>query len=168
LLILSGGVSAGVLDLVPSVLEELGVKQVFHKVNLKPGKPLWFGTFTASNGTVKPVFGLPGNPVRTLVCFELFVWPALGNLFGCTGEYRIAQLTAKLATPFEHRGDRPTYWPARTTRDPELRWGEDSVEPLKWQGSGDLRTIADADCLICFPAGDRRYAACDAVNVRLL
>ena len=72
-LILSGGVSAGVLDLVPSVLAELGVKQVFHKVNLKPGKPLWFGTFTASDGTVKPVFGLPGNPVSTLVCFELFV-----------------------------------------------------------------------------------------------
>src|SRR6185369_9274148 len=54
-LLISGGVSAGVLDLVPSVLAGLGVEQVFHKVNLKPGKPLWFGTFTAPDGAVKPV-----------------------------------------------------------------------------------------------------------------
>ncbi len=72
-LVLSGGVSAGVLDLVPQVLQELGVEQVFHKVDLKPGKPLWFGV-NADTQTL--VFGLPGNPVSSLVCCELFVRPA--------------------------------------------------------------------------------------------
>ena len=61
-LVLSGGVSAGVLDLVPQVLAELGVRQVFHKVNLKPGKPLWFGVHPRSAGVSTLVFGLPGNP----------------------------------------------------------------------------------------------------------
>ncbi len=72
-LVVSGGVSAGVLDLVPGVLAELGVEQVFHNVNIKPGMPLWFG---ASPGQpAKLVFGLPGNPVSSYVCFELFVRP---------------------------------------------------------------------------------------------
>ena len=111
-LILSGGVSAGVLDLVPRVLAEAGVEQVFHKVNLKPGKPLWFGAkenaeFGMRNAESQErdrdlcqpgetphsefriphsatlVFGLPGNPVSTLVCFKLFVRPALLKMTGC-------------------------------------------------------------------------------------
>jgi molybdopterin molybdotransferase len=160
-LVLSGGVSAGVLDLVPSVLAELGVQQVFHKVNLKPGKPLWFGTFTASDGTVKPVFGLPGNPVSTLVCFELFVRPATARLRGTEAGDCAVPLKMKLGGEFMHQGDRPTYWPGRTC-------DSDLVRPLEWKGSGDLRTIAEADCLICFPAGDRRYAAGEMVEVRAL
>src|SRR5262249_16021782 len=84
-LVSSGGVSAGVLDLVPRALADLGVRQVFHKVRLKPGKPLWFGvcqktrgdSAAKDTGTVTGdnclVFGLPGNPVSSLVCFELFV-----------------------------------------------------------------------------------------------
>src|SRR5262249_12513264 len=71
-LVLSGGVSAGKFDLVPGVLQELGVRAHFHKVALKPGKPLFFGT---REGVL--VFGLPGNPVSSFVCFELFVRPAL-------------------------------------------------------------------------------------------
>ena len=75
-LLLSGGVSAGVLDLVPKVFQELGVRQVFHKVSVKPGKPVWFGVRSEA-GRPTLVFGLPGNPVSSLVCFELFVRPAL-------------------------------------------------------------------------------------------
>ena len=63
------------------MLTELGVEQVFHKVRLKPGKPLWFGVLTAQAGETL-VFGLPGNPVSSLVCFELFVRPALARLAG--------------------------------------------------------------------------------------
>ena len=79
-LVICGGVSAGVLDLVPQTLERAGVERVFHKVNIKPGKPLWFGV----HGTppARLVFGLPGNPVSSLVCFELFVRPAIGRLAG--------------------------------------------------------------------------------------
>ena len=61
-LVVSGGVSAGVLDLVPGVLAELGVERVFHKVQIKPGMPLWFGV-RPGQPSAKLVFGLPGNPV---------------------------------------------------------------------------------------------------------
>ncbi|MCH2292854.1 MAG: molybdopterin-binding protein, partial [SAR324 cluster bacterium] len=61
ILVLSGGVSAGVLDLVPAALAAQGVTEVFHKVELKPGKPLWYGQ-ADHNGKRSHVFGLPGNP----------------------------------------------------------------------------------------------------------
>src|SRR6202011_3921886 len=76
-LVLSGGVSAGKLDLVPGVLQELGVEPYFHHVALKPGKPVSFGTRGATL-----VFGLPGNPVSSLVTFLLFARPALQALAG--------------------------------------------------------------------------------------
>jgi molybdopterin molybdotransferase len=152
-LIISGGVSAGVLDLVPSVLTELGVRQVFHKVNLKPGKPLWFGVLSAAAGD-KLVFGLPGNPVSSLVCFELFVRPAIGRLAG-RGDASLVRVMAELAMPHVHRGDRPTYHPARL----ESADGRNLIRPLRWQGSGDLRTLVEANALACFPAGDREYPA---------
>ena len=79
--VLSGGVSAGKFDLVPQVLAELGVEQVFHKIALRPGKPLWFGVKKDGERSVL-VFGLPGNPVSSLVCFELFVRPAIAALAG--------------------------------------------------------------------------------------
>ena len=72
-LILSGGVSMGKLDLVPKVLERLGVNLVFHHVAQRPGKPMWFGV--AQSGPA--VFALPGNPVSTLVCLSRYVLPAL-------------------------------------------------------------------------------------------
>lgn len=72
-LILSGGVSMGRFDLVPQILGELGVANVFHKVRHKPGKPLWFGV--TSDG--RPVFGLPGNPVAVMVCLYRYVLPWL-------------------------------------------------------------------------------------------
>ncbi len=79
-LVLSGGVSAGKLDLVPGVLTDLGVDAVFHKVAMKPGKPVFFGMATRAQRCL--VFGLPGNPVSAYVCFELFVRPALRSLDG--------------------------------------------------------------------------------------
>jgi molybdopterin molybdotransferase len=156
LLVLSGGVSAGVLDLVPQVLAEVGVKQVFHKVNLKPGKPLWFGV---KEQTL--IFGLPGNPVSSLVCFELFVRPALEKLSGRQPK-GLPRRAARLTQDHKQRGDRPTYWPAHCNES------SNDVTPLDWQGSGDLRTLTDANCLIHFPAGDRLFAAGDEVNVLLL
>lgn len=168
-LILSGGVSEGVADLVPHVLAELGVCQVFHKVNLKPGKPIWFGVKGHADGRRTLVFGLPGNPVSSLVCFQLFVRPALEKLAG--REPRgMESFAAQLASPFRSRGDRPTYWPGRTRRSPhaerESLAGEKivSVEPLTWQGSGDLRTLADADCLLFFPSGQGEYSTGDEVT----
>jgi molybdopterin molybdotransferase len=162
ILVLSGGVSAGVLDLVPGVLAELGVEQVFHKVNLKPGKPLWFGVKRHPSGRQTLVFGLPGNPVSGLVCFELFVRPAIEKLSG--REPRgLSRTTAALTQEHRQRGDRPTYWPA----DFKAGSGNNRVTPLPWQGSGDLRTLADANCLAYFPAGDQTFAAGTPIEVLL-
>jgi molybdopterin molybdotransferase len=156
-LVLSGGVSAGVLDLVPQVLQELGVEQVFHKINLKPGKPLWFGVRRGTPTTRQTlVFGLPGNPVSSLVCFELFVRPAIQKLSGFepTG---LPRSTAVLTKDHQQRGERPTYWPAAAS--------DGKVTPLPWKGSGDLATLAGANCLACFPAGDRLFRAGETIEV---
>jgi molybdopterin molybdotransferase len=105
MLVLSGGVSAGKLDLVPGVLQELGVQAHFHKVEMKPGKPVFFGTWDRTL-----VFGLPGNPVSALVCFELFVRPAIRLLAGHkkSGPFFVE---ATLAEDFTYKTDRPTYYP---------------------------------------------------------
>ncbi len=155
ILLLSGGVSAGRLDLVPAQLEAAGVAEVFHKVKVKPGKPVWFGT---SEHAI--VFGLPGNPVSSMVCFELFVRTALRRLAGLSP----AQPTpsaARLAIDFEFSGDRPTYFPSQLddhTDGPR-------VTPIDWHGSSDLRSTADANAMIHFPAGDRTYQADQWVEV---
>jgi molybdopterin molybdotransferase len=158
-LILSGGVSAGVLDLVPKVLTKLGVTEVFHKVSLKPGKPLWFGHKLRCEGHDTLVFGLPGNPVSSLVCFELFVRPAIQKMRGLkpTG---LKRLSARLGSDHQQRGDRPTYWPAFLESD--------RVTPLAWKGSGDLRTLTDANCLAFFPAGERQFRTGEEISVLLL
>ena len=157
-LVISGGVSAGVLDLVPNALEQLGVRQVFHKVNLKPGKPLWFGESKTSSERQILVFGLPGNPVSSLVCFELFVRPAIQKLRGLppTG---LKRTTGRLVREHQQRGERPTYWPSAIC--------EGEVMPLTWKGSGDLRTLTDANCLAFFPAGERMFRAGEQIDVLL-
>jgi molybdopterin molybdotransferase len=146
-LVLSGGVSAGKLDLVPAVLQELGVQPHFHKVEMKPGKPVFFGT----RGPTL-VFGLPGNPVSSLVCFELFVRPALQRLRGHAqpGPHVVM---AALAEDFAYRTDRPTYYPARL----EVSGTGWRVGPVPWFGSADLRGLARANALILFPSGDHRH-----------
>jgi molybdopterin molybdotransferase len=161
ILLLSGGVSAGVLDLVPPVLRNLGIEEVFHKVRLKPGKPVWFGVRRESQRSTL-VFGLPGNPASTLVCFELFVRPALNRLLG-RAEVSPPQVEGCLLREYSQPGDRPTYFPARLRQEQ----GTVRVELLEWRGSADLRTLAWADGLACFPAGRERFQPGDKVTVIL-
>lgn len=154
-LVASGGVSAGVKDLVPQVLADLGVEEVFHQVRIKPGKPLWFGR--RDDGERRTlVFGLPGNPVSTLVSFRLFVEAALralaGEPFAPPGTER-----GVLTAPLAHRGERPTYFPCR-------REGN-RIEPLDWKGSADLATLTQANCLVALPAGEYRLEAGAGVDV---
>ncbi len=158
ILVLSGGVSAGVLDLAPGVLNELGVRQIFHKIQLKPGKPLWFGVLE-SKGAKKLVFGLPGNPVSSLVCFELFVRPAIARLSGRPFA-GLQAVQASLASEFIHRGERPTYHPGLLE---ESNTGF-AVKPLSWQGSADLLTLSAANVLIHFPAGDRIFGVDERIT----
>jgi molybdopterin molybdotransferase len=155
-LLLSGGVSEGTHDLVPSVLAELGVRNVFHKVHMRPGKPLWFGVFEPKSE--KPslrrtyVFGLPGNPVSSLVCFEVFVRPCLRRLMGFA-EAAPPLVRARLLQEHVARGERPTYNPAR------LEWDAQGprVAPVRWHGSSDLQAMVEANALAVFPAGEATY-----------
>lgn len=162
-LLITGGVSAGKLDLVPSTLERLGVRTIFHKIRMKPGKPLLFGVGPARSGG-RPgalVFGLPGNPVSGLVGFLLFVHPALNGLSGL-GLRAAARKQGVLGAPFSHRGDRPTFHPARWV--PSDTPGQPAiVRPMAWAGSPDLRTVSRADGFACFPEGDVDYLEKDPV-----
>ena len=159
-LLISGGVSAGKLDLVPEVLASLGVECVFHKVRIKPGKPIWFGVGPDRGdrpGTL--VFGLPGNPMSSVVGFVLFVRDALEKMAGNTDFAGPRLVPLPLVAPFQHSGDRPTYHPARPLKAP--RHG---LELLVWSGSSDLRGATYADGLAVFPAGDRHYDSGEFVD----
>ncbi|MGC1275336.1 MAG: gephyrin-like molybdotransferase Glp [Planctomycetaceae bacterium] len=172
LLILSGGVSAGDLDLVPQVLQEAGVRQVFHKVNVKPGKPVYMGSgmWDVGCGALRPnptshiphplIFGLPGNPVSALVCFELFAKTAVRRMLGIEPPGP-RPVTALLTQPFENRGDRPTYHPAKITVDSD---GRLTVTTVRWAGSGDLRATVDADGVAVFEP-NRSYTAGETIDV---
>jgi len=154
LLLLSGGVSAGTMDLVPGILNELGVTQVFHKVKIKPGKPIWFGVLERNE---KPtyVFGLPGNPVSSMVGFQLFVRAAIRKMMG-TGIDSNQSVVAELTIDHQTRGDRPTYWPGKFVNDDTpVR----KVQPLVWRGSSDLFALGEAEGLIVFPANVHESAA---------
>jgi molybdopterin molybdotransferase len=154
-LVMSGGVSAGSLDLVPEVLAGLGVETHVHKVVMKPGKPLLFGT----RGRTL-VFGLPGNPVSSFVCFELFVRPALLKLRG-VAEPLPRTLNLPLTKEFRHAGDRPTYHPARV----EAGDVGERVRPVPWLGAPDVKGLCAADALAVFEPGERTYPAGTPVPV---
>ena len=160
-LCLSGGVSAGQLDLVPAALQEAGVVEVFHKVAIKPGKPIWFGKQAAGPGrSPRYVFGLPGNPVSSMVCFELFVRTALRRLMG-SDRPRTKLIEARLSKEFSYRANRTTYFPARlsTQKDTIL------ATPVDWKGSSDLRSTVEANGSIRFDVGDKVYSAGSLVHV---
>ena len=156
-LALSGGVSAGILDLVPSELAAAGVREVFHKVEMKPGKPVWFGHRIqpgASDATSNYVFGLPGNPVSSMVCFELFVRTAIRQLMGESSV--LPQLIpAKLEHDYSARADRPTYHPAHLT------WSVDgpTVSLVPWHGSSDLCGTVAANAMAFLSGEARQYQA---------
>jgi molybdopterin molybdotransferase len=146
LLITSGGVSAGDLDLLPAEAERCGFEILFHRVAMRPGKPI---AFARKGKTLW--FGLPGNPVSASVCFRLFVHLALDLLEGADPAgpvFVAARLTRDLAV----RGRRETY------RDASLQIveGENRVAPLETRGSHDLGAHARANVLIRVPAEAER------------
>jgi molybdopterin molybdotransferase len=169
-LLLSGGVSAGKFDLVPGVLGELGVQQVFHKVALRPGKPLWFGAWEGG-GHRTLVFGLPGNPVSSFVCFVLFVRPAIAALAG-RGFVGLSKRTCHLSHAYDHAGGRAAYLPARIDNLAALSdsstYQPANVEILPWLGSADLAALGRSNGLVCLKAEPKRLEAGALVNVILI
>lgn len=152
-LLISGGMSVGVKDFGPTLLAEQGVEKVFHKVQLKPGKPLWFGK---QGGTDNPtmVFGLPGNPASSLVCFHLFVRTALNELMGRTQDSPFVS-GFLLTRDFVNPGNRPVFFPALASRKDG---GGATIAPLAWKGSADIATLAQANALACFEANSQYEA----------
>ncbi len=158
-LVLSGGVSAGVADLVPGLLRTAGVRQVFHKVSIKPGKPIWFGVLESDDGPSKLVFGLPGNPVSSMVCFRVFVAPALQRLAG-SAEPTADGISGRLTQSHRQKPGRTTYWPSRL----ETKNGGSEITPLAWKGSADLKTLAEANCFAIFPGDQEDFVRGQAIR----
>jgi len=128
-LVLTGGVSAGVLDLVPGVLAQLGAETLFHKISQRPGKPLWCGRFpqtAARPGTL--VFGLPGNPVSSLFAFRRYVLPWM--------------LAAEGRPLVDRRVSASGLAPPAPGQTVFLPWSDSG--PLHWKGSGDFLALANS------------------------
>jgi molybdopterin molybdotransferase len=156
-LVLSGGVSMGKYDLVESVLKAMGAEFFFDAVAIRPGKPAVFGVCQD-----KPVFGLPGNPVSTMVTFELFVTPAIDLLSGAEAR-ALPLVEARLAEAMKEKPGLTHFLPARV----EWRGTLPEVKALKWQGSGDIAALAKANCFLVVPADREKIEIGESVSVLL-
>jgi molybdopterin molybdotransferase len=146
-LVLSGGVSMGKMDLVPGVLAELGVQTVFHRVSQRPGKPMWFGV--ASSGAT--VFALPGNPVSVFVCLARYVLPSLYAAMGLVAPpvEKIALSADVEVTP------RLTFFTPVSIQSDD--WGRAWAVPRLTNTSGDFISLAGTDGFVELPPGPNTY-----------
>ena len=154
----TGGVSVGQFDHVKTVLDELGMKTLFHGVAQKPGRPLKFGTLRD-----RPVFGLPGNPVSTLVCFYLYARPALLKMSG-RRQLGLPRITVRCATDIKLAKGLTEFVRVKVER----RDHEYFAVPTGNQGSGIFSSIARADGLLVGPAEVNQLRAGDHCAVLLL
>ncbi|HXJ04796.1 MAG TPA: gephyrin-like molybdotransferase Glp [Candidatus Acidoferrum sp.] len=157
LLVLSGGVSMGKYDLVEKVLRELECEFYFTEVAIRPGKPAVFGKCGE-----KFVFGLPGNPVSTMVTFELFVAPAVDLLSGAEAR-PLPVFEARLGEALDEKPGVTHFLPARMER----QGSEREVKALKWQGSGDVSALGRANCFLVVPMEKQKIEAGERVSVIL-
>src|SRR6202043_2483054 len=154
-LVLSGGVSMGKYDLVETVLKELGAEFYFDAVAIRPGKPAVFGKCADTL-----VFGLPGNPVSTMVTFELFVVPAIDLLSGAPAR-NLPFAEARLAAALNEKPGLAHFLPARMEGQGAAR----EVKVLKWQGSGDVAALGKANCFVVVPLEREKIEAGERVEV---
>lgn len=165
LLVLSGGVSMGKYDLVEEVLAEMGAEFFFTGVRMQPGKPVVFGRLPdtgSGEGAGRYLFGLPGNPVSTEVTFHCFVGPLLRVLAGAAWEGPRFVL-ATLGEDVDGKGSLTRVLPARLTASR----AEVEVRVVRWQGSGDLRANARANCYVVLPERRDGFRAGEVVTVLL-
>jgi molybdopterin molybdotransferase len=155
LLLLSGGVSAGKYDIVEKVLGDLGAQFFFDRVLIQPGQPLVFGRVRN-----RFFFGLPGNPVSTMVTFETMARAALELLSGIA-EPPLPIALARLTQDFRHRPGLTRFLPAQLS--PAGR----EITPLSWQGSSDVAAVARANCWLVADEVKEHYRAGDEIGVLL-
>jgi molybdopterin molybdotransferase len=148
-LILSGGVSMGKSDFVPQVLEELGVRVVFHKISQRPGKPMWFGI----GPNKQAVFALPGNPVSTLVCCRQYVIPALNAASGITATRHIF---ANLATEVIFKPQLTCFMPVKLASAID---GKQLALPVHSNTSGDFASLSGTDGYVELDIDTTRFPA---------
>lgn len=134
-LILSGGVSMGKADFVPRILAELDVRQVFHKISQRPGKPMWFGM--GPDG--QAVFALPGNPVSTLICCRQYVLPAMMQASGRRAKQR---QSAILKEDVSFAADLTCFLPVRLACGEQ---GSIHATPVPTNTSGDFTALSGTD-----------------------
>jgi len=154
----TGGVSVGQFDHVKGALNELGMRQLFHGVAQKPGRPLKFGTVG-----YRPVFGLPGNPVSTLVCFYLYARPALLKM---SGHRRVGlpRVRARCAVDIKTSKDLTEFVRVRLEREGDAYL----ATPTGGQGSGIFSSISRADGLLIGPSSETVLKAGAQATVLLL
>lgn len=165
LLLMSGGVSAGEYDLVEDALATFAPEFLFTGVQIQPGKPLVFGRARKKDSvnSFTFFFGLPGNPISTMVTFELFVRQMVRALSGTrSGGMRSAK--ARLNELVKVKTGLTRFLPARLSGE----WNDAEVAPVKWQGSGDIAAFARADCLLVVPPDREQFNAGETMTVVLL
>jgi molybdopterin molybdotransferase len=155
LLLLTGGVSMGKYDLVEEVLGELKAEFYFTGALIQPGRPVVFGSCGK-----KYFFGLPGNPVSTMVTFELFARPMIETLAGMTPQ-PLVFLRARLKSEISTKTGLKRFLPAVLGGEFENA----EVEPARWQGSGDIAALARANCYVVVPPERERIEVGEWVSV---
>ncbi|HTB63524.1 MAG TPA: molybdopterin molybdotransferase MoeA, partial [Opitutales bacterium] len=160
IILISGGASVGDHDYTARILEAAGFEIVMRRVNMRPGRPL----ILAFRGK-QIAFGLPGNPVSHFVCFGLFVRHALKRLMDKKMLHWRWPIFGKfsLSQPLKNAANiRPTFWPARLNMIPH------NVEPLAWNNSGHLGSLAGANALIFLPPKTAELLAGEKVRTLML
>jgi molybdopterin molybdotransferase len=159
LIVSSGGVSVGEHDHVKPVLAELGATLDFWRVDMKPGKPVAVARLGAT-----PYYGLPGNPVSTMVAFLLFVRPAIRAALGAEPAVDLPRAEATLTRPLKSRGDRRSFLRARAA----FVDGKLNVAPVEKQGSHVLTSMVGANALVVLPPDTHDLAAGATVSILLI
>ena len=162
LLLITGGVSMGKYDLVEPVLASFEARMFFTGAQIQPGKPVVFGEVTSDEGAT-PFFGLPGNPVSTMVTFQLFARAVLDALAGATPQ-PLTLACASLKAEFTTNVGLTRFLPAKLSGGPRCP----EVELVRWHGSGDLMAAAQANCYIVVPPDRERFAAGETITVLMM
>jgi molybdopterin molybdotransferase len=154
LILVSGGISAGDYDYTARSLHNNGVKQHFHKIAQKPGKPIYYGT----KDNVQ-VFGLPGNPASALICFYEYVYPCLNKMRG--GDFKsLPNVKMELGADYKKKPGLQHFLKG------SIRNGK--AIPMSGQESFILKSLSESDCLIVIPAETEFVAAGALVETHIL
>jgi molybdopterin molybdotransferase len=153
IILMSGGISVGDFDFTARALKNNGIREIFHKVSQKPGKPLFYGVKDRLQ-----VFGLPGNPYAALLCFYEYVLPVL-NTYSGKGFSGLQRAQLPLEHPYDATGDRALFLKAKASTN--------GVTILDRQSSAMLGSLAESNALVYIPVPKTLHEG-DSVEVHFL